>query len=424
MAFKKGKSTLVTDQGIFCCLQLLRMRSENPALLLVEWNTCLQLTAILGITEALGCIIYPLDNFVDTLCPNTPVCSNTNRNQTASESAAQQPQLWPFLSNGTSIARSNSSRRSVLGWLKFAASRADTNARDQQLTLDVVDKQRSKNSEAASNLLRFQSRIGTSIPSSNIINDGSGKYASSRMDGTSAVQRRNQSSVHASKGRTDISNSNVSTNNSASLTAGSRLVRNTQANKHARQPYLGSKTASIPQESAEFGHAQSAHARALLGSPSPADPTISTPSPSNLNSTGTSSPPSLSPTSAWLQSVTNNTGNYVTSTISLTDNSLNADGLVAQGTMSGVTVASSGGSSSTPNVSTVDTFNGDASYVTSMQDLPYTLFVAGVLMTALVLAHAGESRFSVACRDVHLKCQREATCSWLLYCNTCPYIYI
>lgn len=36
MAFKKGKSTLVTDQGIFCCLQLLRMRSENPALLLVE----------------------------------------------------------------------------------------------------------------------------------------------------------------------------------------------------------------------------------------------------------------------------------------------------------------------------------------------------------------------------------------------------
>lgn len=401
MALKKGKSTLVTDQGIFCCLQLLRMRLENPAMLLVDRTNVCSSQPFLGITEARGCMIYPLDICIDTLCPITPVCSNTNRNQTASESAAQQPQLWPFLSNGTSIARSNSSRRSVLGWLKCTASRADTDASDQQLTFDVVDKQRSKNGKAASNLQRFQSRIGTSIPSSNIINDGSSKYASSRMDGTSAVQRSNQSSVHAR-------NSNVSTNNSASLTAGSRLVRNRQANKHGRQPYLGSKTASIPQESAGFGHAQSAHARALLGSPSPADPTISTPSPS----TGTSSPPGLSPTSVWLQSVTNNTGNYVTSTISLTDNSLNADGLVAQGTMSGVTVTSSGGSSNTP-VSTVDTFNGDASYVTSMQDLPYTLFVAGVLMTALVLAHAGESRSSSACRDVHLTCQREATCSRL-----------
>lgn len=120
------------------------------------------------------------------------------------------------------------------------------------------------------------------------------------------------------------------------------------------------------------------------------------PSPFSPSSTFSPPPPSsTSAASAWLQSVTSYTQTYITSTISLSNSSSNANGLVAHETLSGIQVDSSNGSNSNNGSGTssvLQTFENDVSYVTSMQDLLYTLFVAALLMVALVVAHAGMSR--------------------------------
>lgn len=123
--------------------------------------------------------------------------------------------------------------------------------------------------------------------------------------------------------------------------------------------------------------------RSLLGAPIASPPSAPfTPPPASNQPPR--SPATASSTSAWLQSVTNNTETYVTSTISLSNSSQNTGRLVEHDTLSGVQVQSSG------NNTGDGTFNGDASYTTSMQDLLYTLAVAVVIMTVLVVVHAGQ----------------------------------
>lgn len=127
----------------------------------------------------------------------------------------------------------------------------------------------------------------------------------------------------------------------------------------------------------------------LMSAPSPASPR-----PTPLNPAPTPSPPpAASTTSAWLQSVTDNTNNYVTSTISLSDSGANASGLVVQGTLSGVEVGGGGGGGNATG-GVAAGFAADVTYVTSMQDLLYTLFVAAVLMVGLVAVHAGACALS------------------------------
>lgn len=157
-------------------------------------------------------------------------------------------------------------------------------------------------------------------------------------------------------------------------------------------------TEGPPSESLGHGSRPSATFRTLLDTPG-----LAPPAPTNPPSTP-NPPPPVSATSAWLQSVTNDTGNYVTSTISLSGSRQTAGGLVAHSTLSGVQVL--GNDSNTGN----GMFNNDASYTTSMQDLLYTLFVAVVLVTLLVVIHAGwwaleGSSFCMSCtvHDVRLK---------------------
>lgn len=91
----------------------------------------------------------------------------------------------------------------------------------------------------------------------------------------------------------------------------------------------------------------------------------------------------------WLQSVTNNTNNYITSTVSLSNSTSNSNGLVEHGTLSGVQILRGNSSASASNAT--ESFEDEFSYITSMQDLLYTLFVAVVLIIAVVVVHSGES---------------------------------
>lgn len=162
--------------------------------------------------------------------------------------------------------------------------------------------------------------------------------------------------------------------------------------------------------------------RSLLQVPSPTQPPLQPPpyhppplqplpphhppplQPPNTPSSGNPST-SLSGTTAWLKSITNNSNNYVTSVVPL-DSGVDG-GVVKHSTLSGVLV----GSGNTSNTDT--TVNSSASTVTSMQDLLYTLAVAVILMVLLTVIHAGGSNLGVGYHE----CQTSAYIEMLLESN-------
>lgn len=75
--------------------------------------------------------------------------------------------------------------------------------------------------------------------------------------------------------------------------------------------------------------------------------------------------------------------------MSLSNSTSNSNGLVEHGTLSGAQLP--GGNSSAPTGNRTEVFQDELSYITSMQDLLYTMFVAVVLIIAVVVMHAGGS---------------------------------